>query len=270
MNDVTFSYGHTHVLTSARLQNHPRVAKFIYSIWGYTSFGNWARAMVFLSLLRLLPLKRFKKIMDLGAGLGEFSFMMSEALPDAQITALEILPSAIDKLRNVVKKYDYRNVTVFPHKIEELNENGTFDFIFSVDVFEHILPEEMPFSESYKKLKPGGYFLVKMPAKVQRTILPDSWFEDHNEWLEGAHIGQVLTLEDLVQKFKEAGFRIVHASYSDGWLSRLAWELGYLTSKGGAIPKLLALPFCKFLNIIDRMTFRSKKHGNAIQVIGVK
>ena len=270
MNEVTFSFGHTHVLTSARLRNHPRVAKLIFSIFGYTSFGNWARAMVFVNLLRLLPLKEFKNIMDLGAGLGEFTFMMSEALPDAQITALEILPRAIDLLNNVVKKCDYRNVTVFPHKIEELPANGTFDFIFSVDVFEHILPEEMPFSECYKKLRPGGYFLVKMPAKVQRTIMPDSWFEDHNEWLEGAHVGQVLTLEDLVQKFKQAGFTIVHASYSDGLLSRLAWEMAYLTSKRGAIPKLLVLPICKLLNSIDRMTYRSKKHGNAIQVIGVK
>lgn len=252
------------------MQRSPVLAKVIYSIFGYTSLGNWARAKIFVRLLKHVPLKSFKNIMDLGAGLGEFTFMMAEALPGAKVTALEILPERVDVLNKVVSNLNYKNVTVFREKIESMPENEVFDFIFSVDVFEHILPEEMPFAECYKKLKPGGYLLVKMPNITQQTILPDSWFREHNEWLEDAHIGQVYKLDDLVNRFTESGFKIVNASYSDGWISRIAWELGYLTAKGGAVLHLLFLPFCKFLYGIERLTFRSKKHGNAIQVIGRK
>ena len=267
---LNFEYGKTQVLTSPRMRKSPKLSKFIYSVFGYTSIGNWARAKIFVNRLGLLPVQNFKTIMDLGAGLGEFTFMMADALPDTKITALEILPERISYLKEVLAKESYSNVTVFEDKIEQLNQNGSYDFIFSVDVFEHILKEEMPFEESYKKLKKGGYLMVKMPNITQFTICPDSWFKEHNDWLEEEHIGQVYNLEDLINRFKQAGFSISHASYSDGWISRLGWELSYFTAKGGAVIQLLFLPLCKFIYWIERATYRSKTKGNSIQVVGQK
>jgi 2-polyprenyl-3-methyl-5-hydroxy-6-metoxy-1,4-benzoquinol methylase len=267
---ITFEYGKTQVLTSPRMRKRPALAKFIYSVFGYTSIGNWARAKIFVDRLKLLPIEKFSTIMDLGAGLGEFTFMMAEALPNSRITALEILPVRVNYLKEVLAKETYKNVQVSEDKIEKLNENETFDFIFSVDVFEHILKEEMPFEECYKKLKKGGYLMVKMPNITQTTICPDAWFKEHNDWLEEEHIGQVYNLDDLVNRFKSAGFTIFHSSYSDGWISRLGWELSYFSAKGGAILQLIFLPLCKFIYWIERITYRSKTKGNSIQVIGQK
>jgi 2-polyprenyl-3-methyl-5-hydroxy-6-metoxy-1,4-benzoquinol methylase len=252
------------------MRKRPAIGRLIYSVFGYTSIGNWARAHIFINRLKLLPIREFKKIMDLGAGLGEFTFMMAESLPDTHITALEILPGRIALLKEVVTTQQIKNVTVFEDKIEVIKENEIYDFIFSIDVFEHILKEEMPFDECFKKLKPGGYLMVKIPNVTQITIFPDSWFEEHNQWVEDEHIGQVYNLDGLVDRFKKAGFTIVHASYSDGWISRLAWELSYFTAKGGAILQLLFLPLVKFIYHIEWLTFSSKKNGNAIQVIGRK
>lgn len=268
--ELNFEYGKTQILTSPRMRQRPGLAKIIFSIFGYTSVGNWARAQIFINRLKLLPVNSFNKILDLGAGLGEFSFMLAEALPQSKITALEILPDRVSYLKEVVSKTSFKNVTVFEEKIEKLNENEAFDFIYSVDVFEHILKEEMPFEECYRKLKKGGYLMVKMPNVTQTTICPDSWFEEHNEWLEEEHIGQVYNLDDLVARFKQAGFSIIHASYSDGWISRLGWELSYFTAKGGAILQLLFLPVCKLIYYIEYLTYQSKTKGNSIQVIGQK
>ena len=267
---INFEYGKTQTLTSARMLKHPALSKVIFSIFGYTSVGNWARAHIFINRLKLLPVRSFKKILDLGAGLGEFTFMISEALPEAHVTALEILPERIRLLKHVVNSQKIQNVTVFEDKIEQLPENDAYDFIFSVDVFEHILKEEMPFDECFKKLKKGGYLLVKIPNVTQLTICPDSWFQEHNEWLEDEHVGQVYNLDGLTERFKNAGFKIVHASYSDGWISRVAWELSYFSAKGGSLLHLLFLPLCKFIYYIEWATFSSTKRGNAIQVIGMK
>ena len=267
---ITFEYGKTQVLTSPRMRKRPGLSKLIYGIFGYTSVGNWARAHIFINRLKLLPVQSFKKILDLGAGLGEFTFMIAESLPESQVTSLEIDPERTKLLKDVVTTQQLKNVTVFEDKIEALPEAGTYDFIFSVDVFEHILKEEMPFDECYKKLKPGGYLLVKIPNVTQLTICPDGWFKEHNEWLEDEHIGQVYNLQELADRFKQAGFKIIHESYSDGWISRVAWELSYFTAKGGAFIHLLFLPVCKFIYHIEWLTFSSKKRGNAIQVIGQK
>lgn len=268
--NIEFEYGKTQLYTSPRLSRHPTLARMIYSVFGYTSIGNWARAHIFIDRFRSLPFLGFKKILDLGAGLGEFTFMLAEALPDAKITALEILPGRIANLENVVSKCEFKNVTVHPDKIDTLKPTEEFDFIFSVDVFEHILKEEMPFQECFDKLSKGGYLMVKIPNVTQITIFPDKWFQEHNEWVEDEHIGQVYDLKGLEKRFLDVGFKIVHSSYSDGWISRLGWEISYFSAKMGSLPQLLFLPLCKFIYHIEWLTNRSNTNGNAIQVIGQK
>lgn len=263
-----YAFGKSQVLTSRRMQQHPRLAKLIYKVFGYTSIGNYARAQVFIKLLKKLPLEQFRQILDLGCGFGEYSFMMAERLPQAQVTAIDILADRVASVREAKGLLGLPNLEVKQNKIEEL-EGRKFDFIFSVDVFEHIHENEMPFKEAYERLNAGGYLLVKMPTKQQLTLLPESWFEEHNEWLDHAHLGQVYTLEDLQERFRRERFEVVYATYADGPLSRLAWEIGYLAKKGGAVLHLLLLPFCKGLVKLD-LLFGFKNKGNTIQVIGQK
>ncbi len=110
---------------------------------------------------------------------------------------------------------------------------------------------------------------MKMPTKEQIEVLPKGWFEDHNEWLEEEHIGQVYFLNDLINRMKEEGFEICRAFYSDGWLSRLSWEVGYLSKKCGAPIQLMLLPVLKLLVRADRLK-RNMKFGNTIQVLARK
>lgn len=271
MNSIPkFTYGKTQVFTSPRMRKHPQLAKIIYKVFGYTSIGNWARANIFIKLINQIPITRFNRIIDLGAGLGEFTFMIAEALPHTKITAVEILPERVKYLNEVIDKTQLKNVEIVDQKIESIKETNAYDFIFSVDVFEHILEKEMPFESCYEKLKPGGYLLVKMPNVKQLTICPDSWFEEHNDWLEEEHIGQVYNLSDLQKRFSQAGFSVIYSSYSDGWISRMAWELSYFTAKGGSVIQLLFLPACKALYYLEYALNRNPTYGNSIQVMGVK
>ncbi|WP_153798527.1 class I SAM-dependent methyltransferase [Foetidibacter luteolus] len=271
MSDTTIKldFGSSQMLTSERMKKNPALSKFLYSVFGYTNVGNWARSLVVIKLFKKLPLKSFKKILDVGAGLGEFSFMLSKALPEAQITSLEIWQERADILEKTKAQGNYNNVTIYRDKIETMEGNGTYDFIFAIDVFEHIYENEMPFKGCWDKLKPGGYLMVKIPNIKQLTILPEKWFEEHQDWLHDEHVGQVYDLDGLVNRFKKEGFSIVHASNSDGWFSRLGWEVGYLSRKGGSAIQLLTLPLSKLFIRIDRLV-AGKKTGNAIQVIGKK
>jgi cyclopropane fatty-acyl-phospholipid synthase-like methyltransferase len=224
---------------------------------------------MFKSILEKLPLNNFKQVLDLGCGQGEYAFMMANYLPEASITALDIENDRIRKINALIESQGIRNLKTHTGPIESLPDGISFEFIYSIDVFEHINEDEMPFGLAYERLNDGGFLLVKMPNKTQLEILPSKWFEEHNQWLEEEHIGQVYTLEDLVKRMKREGFKIVYASYGDGLISRLSWELAYLSRKGGAILQLFALPFLKLLIILDRLVHHNKK-GNSIQVIGKK
>ncbi len=261
-------FGKHQVLTSPRMSKSPKLAKLIRTLFGYTNVGNYARAKVFMDLMDQLPTEEFRRILDLGCGFGEYTFMLSEKLNDANITALDTDGQKIEQLNKIIHKEGIHSIDTFTGMIQNYKEDG-FDFIFSIDVFEHILVEHMPFKAAYERLKPGGFLLVKMPSKEQITVLPDDWFKEHQEWLDDEHIGQVYELEDLKNRFKEEGFQITYAAYSDGWWSRLGWEIGHLSRKAGAAAQLATLPLAKAMVAIDRKKSHLKK-GNTIQVIGQK
>jgi len=266
---MDFTFGKYQSYTSNKLTRYPLLKKMLIKLFGYTNLGNYARSRIFIRLLKTLPTHRFKQILDLGCGYGEYTFMLAEAFPNSQVTALDIDQERIHTVNRTLNRVGLQNIQLVNHRLEQEPETEKYDFIFSVDVFEHIPEDQMPFAPCHTRLNPGGYLLVKIPNITQRTIFPDHWFEDHQEWLDEEHVGQVYDLEGLTNRFKQVGFDIVHASYSDGLLSRLGWELSYLAKKGGAIPQLICLPLSKLLVRLDHR-FHTSQNGNAIQVIGQK
>ena len=265
---MELTFGTAQVFTSERMKKSPTMAKLFQKVFGYTNVGNFARFTIFKELLKKIPIQQNAKILDLGTGYGEYSFSLAKALPKSTVHALDIDKGRIASVNEAIAKSRIDNIHTHCTFTEQLEERD-FDFAFSVDVFEHIAPEEMPFKAVHERLKTGGYFLVKIPNVTQRTILPERYFEEHHEWLEDEHIGQVYNLPLLKMRFVQEGFKVVYASYSDGWYSRLAWEIAYLGKKAGVLGQLVTLPIAKALIKLDRL-FHANTWGNAIQVIGVK
>lgn len=265
---MELTFGEAQVYTSEKMKNNVHLAKLFQKVFGYTNVGNYARFTIFKKVVEALPLRKNSKVLDLGTGYGEYAISMANALPLGHIHALDIDQERINSVEEAITSYGLENVTTHCSTIEEMKDDE-FDFIFSIDVFEHIAPEEMPFKTAFDKLKTGGYFMVKIPTDVQKTIFPEKYFEDHNHWLEDEHIGQVYDLEGLTKRFENEGFKVVYASNTDGWLSRLAWEINYLAKKLSMVTHVLSLPIAKLLIKADRLIHR-RKWGNAIQVVGKK
>lgn len=267
---IKLSYGTAQPFLSGKMQNHPVLAKWLNRILGYTNIGNYARSRVFRKHISVLALDKMNNILDLGCGYGEYSYMMAKGLPHVNITALDVDPDALKNVRFAQSKLQLNNLTIHEGYIESLPKEE-FDLIYSVDVFEHIPEDKMPFAEAYKKLKPGGYLMVKMPNITQSSVFPAAWFEEHEAWLKHEHPGQIYSLEALKNRFTKEGFNIIFASQTDGILSRLSWEIAYLMKKRGSLFQLLSLPFCKGLISLDMLLNKgNSKKGNAITVIGQK
>lgn len=266
--NLTLSFGEQQIYTSERMQRYPKLARLFNRTFGYTNVGNYARFTIFKQLVKKVDLPKNGKVLDLGAGYGEYSFSLAKASPGLNIHALDIDAERVGTIKKAIAQSNTENIAAHCCYLEELDESG-FDFIFSIDVFEHIKPEEMPFKAAFEKLKSGGHLMVKIPNVTQQTIFPEGWFEEHNDWLEEEHVGQVYDLRGLKQRFENEGFEVVFAAYSDGWWSRLAWELAYLGKKAGTVTQLLTLPIAKGLIKLDRLVHGRRK-GNAIQVIGKK
>ena len=270
MNRIQSNFGNTQLLMSARMRSYPMLSKLVKRIFGYTQLGNYARAGIFKKIINQLPLKNYSKVLDLGCGQGEYSFMMAKSFPKLSITALDIESERIQKIKELASNQELHNLKTHLGPIDSFPvKDGNFDFIYSIDVFEHLSEDKMPFEAAHQRLKQEGVLVIKMPSKKQSTLLPARLFEEHAEWLEDEHIGQIYELEDLKNRMQSAGFEIVDAFYADGPLARLGWEISYLAKKISLILHLLLLPFTKILVRIDQLNPKRKK-GNTIQVIGKK
>jgi SAM-dependent methyltransferase len=267
---IKLQYGAIQPLLSGKMQANPKISKFINKILGYTNIGNYARSKVFTKQVSQLPLHEFSNVLDLGCGYGEYSFMMARALTNANITALDLDEAALKNVRFAQNKLQLPNLDIYEGHLHFLPKEN-FDLIYSVDVFEHIQEQHMPFKDAYNKLKSGGYFMVKMPNIKQSAVFPKKWFKAHEEWLAHEHPGQIYTLTDLKNRFEREGFKVIFTAQTDGMLSRLAWELAYLMKKAGTIFQLVSLPICKALVLADMiLTNGNTKRGNAITVIAQK
>ena len=266
---MELKFGIDQYMMSRRLANYPNLGKLISKTMGTLNVGQYARAEIFKNIIKELPLDNINTILDLGCGQGEYTMMLARAFADKQITALDIEENRISKIYKMSERNGLTNIIPYPGSLDSLQVDEYYDFIYSIDVFEHIAPNQMPFKEVYKKLKSGGLFFVKMPNVTQSNVFPEALFNDHKKWLEDEHIGQVYNLKDLESRLENEGFQVIKSFYGDGIISRLAWEMWFFAKKIRPEFQLLITPLLKLLVNIDRL-IPNKNSGNTIQVLAKK
>lgn len=167
------------------------------------------------------------RILDFGAGSGQFAVPLSRAGLD--ITALE--PDEF--LRGRIAASGIR-------AIAEINElpNGTFDYIYTLNVLEHIQDDVNALRSIYAKLKPQGTLLIYVPAFPMLYSSMD------------AKVGHIrrYTRSVLVQSVRAVGLETQKVAYVDslGFLASLAFKA--MGSETGNVS-------LRALKIYDRMLF---------------
>lgn len=158
---------------------------------------------------RLNKLERPGTILEFGAGKGEFIDRFKK-FTNLTTHAVEIDREYMQTLS--------RNHIVHA-SLEELHAG--MDFIFTIDVLEHIQDDERILSSMFMKLNRGGKLLIYVPARPELYSRFD------------AAIGHVrrYRLEELKQKVLKAGFEIFFAKYHD-FLGYFAALINKLTTDG--------------------------------------
>ena len=87
--NATLTYGKEQVFTSEKMQRFPTLGRLVKAVFGYTNVGNYARFQVFKRIMYKVSFGENAKILDLGAGYGEYSFSLAKAYPSAHIHALD-------------------------------------------------------------------------------------------------------------------------------------------------------------------------------------
>ena len=118
-------------------------------------------------IIKNVPLRKGDKILDIGSGLGFYSYQFSDIVGDkGKVYAIEVMDSNIDYLNKFNKKYNYTNVVPVLSKINDISVADQADVAFICSLY-HVIhswsPERdrRPFLNSIKRaLKPGGYLII--------------------------------------------------------------------------------------------------------------
>lgn len=118
-------------------------------------------------LKQMGPLKG-KKILDVGAGLGESSVYF--ALLGADVTMVDISPKMVELAINLGKHYGV-TINGVVCAAESLNvPDNSFDFVYIANLLHHIHDRGTLFSQVNAALKPGGQFYSWDPLTYNPVI----------------------------------------------------------------------------------------------------
>jgi len=213
--------------------------------------ADWYNNWLFLLIKPYLG----QKILEVGAGLGNFTQQLSSA---GMVTAIDIDKTYLNRLGKVHKGMSsgYGNIETG----EYFFENKSFDSAVCLNVIEHIEDDEKALKNINKLLEKKGKLIVFSPA---------------HKWAYGTldkYLGHVrrYTKEELIKKFENSGFKVVRVKYLN-WLGLLGWYVNGRLLKKKIIPE-------NQLNIFDKVsrpfllleTLFEPPFGLSILIVGEK
>ena len=168
--------------------------------WWYVGLKRLVLSMV----RKYAPLNAASKVLDIGCGTGGTLSFFEEQEPGPRFYGVDLSPLAIDLARERCRS------TLVRGSVNELPFPAAFfDLAISLDVF-YIqgVDDEKALQEAFRVLKPGGSFILNLPA----------W-----ECLRGEHDLAVHTrhryrVPELREKLKQAGFQIRRLTYWNAFL----------------------------------------------------
>lgn len=167
------------------------------------------------------------RILDFGAGIGTFALPLKREGVD--VSCVETDPS---QLQRITEKGvpGYSELGAVPDE--------TYDYIFTLNVLEHIDDDQSTLRDLARKIKPGGRLLIYVPAFPVLFSSMDRAVKHFRRY----------KLVGLSEQVSSAGFKIKEARYVDsvGFIASLVFK--YIGNKDGALNKNAVILF-------DRVVF---------------
>lgn len=188
-------------------------------------------------------------IMDYGAGIGTFSAV----LKNKNVITVELDP----KLCNYLKEQGYQTYT----ELSDIKDNS-IDFIYTLNVLEHIEDDESVLKELHSKLKPGGKLLIYVPALKILFSSMDRKVKHFRRYKKS----------DIVNMMKQLGYEVEHAEYVDsmGFFVTLLYKIlitsGEINKTSVKIYDKIVFPLSR---IFDKLGL-SKLFGKNLQLVATR
>ena len=249
--------------------HHPDYAileKAYIALFGIPIVGLRIRAR---NVFSLIPSGRsYKRILDAGSGSGVFSFELGRRFPNARIIGVDLLKDSIAACEHIASKLNMANLEFEQVAIEQLQHADFFDLIVCVDILEHIQDDVAALNGLYRSTAPGGMLVLHVPALCRRYPV---WQKCLN-FDVATHVRAGYEPQNIVEKVKQAGFKIHESGFTYGFWETLANNLSYMITHARMQNKILyslAFPVLWCMSLLGARA-RPQKLGAGVFVVAEK
>jgi len=111
---------------------------------------------------------RGKRLLDIGAGLGESSVFF--ALQGAQVTMADISPGMVQTGRELARRYGVEVEGIVTGAEDLAVAAESFDYVYIANTIHHVRDRDALFQKIHRALKPGGFFFSYDPLAYNPAI----------------------------------------------------------------------------------------------------
>ncbi len=131
------------------------------------------RSAPFYDLLKLIAIRPYMKVIDLGCGTGELTRVLADALPESDVTGLDSSLQMLDAaraasystLQHGERKTNRQGETNLRFEQGDLSElTDSWDLIFSNAAIQWCEDHEKLIPHFFSKLNPGGQLCIQLPS----------------------------------------------------------------------------------------------------------
>ncbi|NBC17586.1 MAG: methyltransferase domain-containing protein [Bacteroidetes bacterium] len=206
----------------ALFSRQPVLQKLFYGLLNLLFLRAWYVRREVRRLLGAMPSDRPLRVLDAGTGFGQYAYFVARTFPNAHVHAVDVKRDYLANARRFLDRTpEGQRVTTAYDDLTDLQSDGPFDLILSVDVMEHIEDDRAVFRHFARVLRPGGVVVINTPSDRGGS---DVQGDTDTSFIE-EHVRDGYNLDDLHAKLREAGLTPVRSLYTYGPYGSTAWRM---------------------------------------------
>ncbi len=245
------------------------VKRWLHRFVGEIYIGKRAKLAHFRRWIHELELQGKLHILEVGSGDGLFCFEAAKMLPDSQIIGMELNAAEARACKKRAQVEGIDNLDFVQGLLQDFSWTSKFDFLFCLDVLEHIKDDMTAVREMAAVLKPGGKLLVHVPSRFFQDIDGSMHtVADEDAWrINPGHVRNGYTKDELHALLCGANLSVQEIAPTQGPPIAHAHRI-YRRVEGVLPLRVIVLPWIDRLIREDLRT--QPDHGNTLWALAEK
>jgi len=161
-------------------------------------------------------------ILDAGSGYGQISWYCAKLFPEAELLGIDVKVEQVQDCNRFFQKLGLSRCRFQVDDLETIAFDSGFDLVFSIDVMEHVVKDEVVLGNFFRALRKGGICILHLPYRdPNKPLSSDLKLVDS---VVAEHVREGYTPDEIRQKLSQVGFEVDKLIFTYGEDGAKVWR----------------------------------------------